>query len=101
MANEKVIALTATGERPASTASGYVMLIVLLVAIVADIYGISRLANAGFRRVERRPALSEHHRAGVERGPEPVAGTLLMIGIAMFRAHRARTAVNHQTPPLI
>ena len=33
MANDKIIALTATSERPASTASGYVMLIVLLLAI--------------------------------------------------------------------
>ena len=43
MANEKVIALTATGEREASTMSGYVMLIVLLVAILADIYGVRGL----------------------------------------------------------
>jgi regulator of protease activity HflC (stomatin/prohibitin superfamily) len=44
VAKEKVIALTATSERPASTASGYAMLIVLLLAILADAYGISRLS---------------------------------------------------------
>jgi regulator of protease activity HflC (stomatin/prohibitin superfamily) len=40
-----VIALTATGERPASTSSGYVMLIVLLLAILADAYGIQQLGS--------------------------------------------------------
>jgi hypothetical protein len=39
----KVIALTATSERQASTSSGYVMLIILLLAILADVYGIQRL----------------------------------------------------------
>ena len=43
MANDKVIALTATSERPASTYSGYLMLIVLLVAIAADVLAISSL----------------------------------------------------------
>jgi regulator of protease activity HflC (stomatin/prohibitin superfamily) len=43
VANDKVIALTATAERPASTASGYAMLIVLLLAILADVYAISTL----------------------------------------------------------
>jgi regulator of protease activity HflC (stomatin/prohibitin superfamily) len=43
MADGKVIALTATGERQASTSSGYVMLIVLLLAILADAYAISSL----------------------------------------------------------
>jgi regulator of protease activity HflC (stomatin/prohibitin superfamily) len=46
VANDKVIALTATSERPASTMSGYGMLVVLLLAIVADIYGIKRLGSA-------------------------------------------------------
>jgi regulator of protease activity HflC (stomatin/prohibitin superfamily) len=45
VANDKVIALTATGERPAATFSGYVMLGLLLLAIVADIYGISQLGD--------------------------------------------------------
>ena len=47
MANENVIALTATSERPASTLSGYVMLIVLLLAILADVYGIQQLGSFG------------------------------------------------------
>src|SRR5690242_1065613 len=46
VANDKVIALTATSERPASTMSGYAMLIILLVAILADIYGITQLGSA-------------------------------------------------------
>lgn len=47
MANDKVIALTATSERPASTSSGYAMLIVLLLAILADVYGIQQLGSYG------------------------------------------------------
>ena len=47
MANGKVIALTATSERPAATSSGYVMLIVLLLAVLADVYGIQRLGSDG------------------------------------------------------
>ena len=47
MANDEVIALTATSERPASTSSGYVMLIVLLLAILADVYGIQFLGAPG------------------------------------------------------
>lgn len=47
MANDKVIALTATSERPAVTFSGYAMLGILLVTIVADIYGISQLGARG------------------------------------------------------
>jgi regulator of protease activity HflC (stomatin/prohibitin superfamily) len=39
----KVIALTATTEREASTSSGYAMLIVLLLAILANVYAISSL----------------------------------------------------------
>ena len=46
MANDKIIALTATSERPAATMSGYAMLIVLFVAILADVYGITQLSNA-------------------------------------------------------
>ena len=46
MSDEKVIALTATSERSASTLSGYAMLIVLLLAILADIYGIGKLGDA-------------------------------------------------------
>ncbi|MFL6746039.1 MAG: SPFH domain-containing protein [Sphingomicrobium sp.] len=47
MANNEVIALTATAERPASTMSGYVMLIVLFVAILADIYAITTISDTG------------------------------------------------------
>ena len=45
MMNDKVIALTATSERPASTFSGYAMLILLLVAILADVFGIQQLGT--------------------------------------------------------
>ena len=45
MANNQVIALTATQERPAATLSGYAMLILLFFAIVAAIYGINRLSG--------------------------------------------------------
>jgi len=44
VAEGKVIALTATSEREAATMSGYAMLIVLLLAILADAYGINRIA---------------------------------------------------------
>ena len=43
MSDDKVIALTATSERPASTISGYAMLVVLLLAILADVYAISSM----------------------------------------------------------
>jgi regulator of protease activity HflC (stomatin/prohibitin superfamily) len=62
VANDKVIALTATGEREANTFSGYAMLIVLLVAILADIYGISRLA----------------------RGPDPLGLAIVIIATLTF-----------------
>ena len=45
MADGKVVALTATGERPAGTSSGYAMLIVLLLAILADVYAITSLPH--------------------------------------------------------
>ena len=45
MVSDKVIALTATSERPALTSSGYAMLIVLLLAILADVFGIQRLGS--------------------------------------------------------
>ena len=44
MAEGKVIALTATSERPASTYSGYVMLVILVAAILADAFGIQQLS---------------------------------------------------------
>jgi regulator of protease activity HflC (stomatin/prohibitin superfamily) len=43
VANGKVIALTATSERPGSTRSGYAMLAVLLLAMLADILAITSL----------------------------------------------------------
>jgi regulator of protease activity HflC (stomatin/prohibitin superfamily) len=46
VAEGKVLALTPTSERDAATMSGYVMLIVLLLAIMADVYGIQRLGGA-------------------------------------------------------
>ena len=45
MADGKVIALTATTEREASTSSGYAMLVVLLLAILVDIYSITSLPH--------------------------------------------------------
>jgi regulator of protease activity HflC (stomatin/prohibitin superfamily) len=47
VANDKVIALTATSERPASTMSGYAMLVVLLLAVLADVFGIQQLGSYG------------------------------------------------------
>jgi len=43
VAEGKVIALTATGEKPASTYSGYAMLVVLLLAVFADAFAIYSL----------------------------------------------------------
>ena len=43
MADEKVIGLTATSERRATTSSGYAMLIVLVLAVLADAYAIYSL----------------------------------------------------------
>ena len=45
MADQKTIALTATSERPAGTSNGYAMLIVLLLAIGADVYAITSLPH--------------------------------------------------------
>jgi regulator of protease activity HflC (stomatin/prohibitin superfamily) len=45
VADGKVIALTATSEREASTSSGYVMLVVLVLAILADLYAITSLPH--------------------------------------------------------
>ncbi|HTG64214.1 MAG TPA: SPFH domain-containing protein [Sphingomicrobium sp.] len=45
MVESNVIALSSSRERPASTASGYAMLLVLLLAIVAQVYGIVQLAR--------------------------------------------------------
>src|SRR5438045_7269744 len=45
MTESNVIALNMSRERTASTASGYVMLILLLVAILAQVWAIIELAN--------------------------------------------------------
>jgi regulator of protease activity HflC (stomatin/prohibitin superfamily) len=45
MTESNVIALNMSRERPASTMSGYVMLLVLLLAIVAQIWAIAQLAS--------------------------------------------------------
>jgi regulator of protease activity HflC (stomatin/prohibitin superfamily) len=47
VAKDKVIALTATGERPAATLSGYPMLVAALLTVAMDAYGIYRLPNGG------------------------------------------------------
>src|SRR6186713_1349349 len=47
MSESKTIALTASRERPAQAYSGYLMLLVLLVAIIVQVWGIFGLANGG------------------------------------------------------
>ena len=48
MTDSTVIALSANRERPASTISGYMMLIVLLLAIAAEIWAVIQLGGGGF-----------------------------------------------------
>jgi regulator of protease activity HflC (stomatin/prohibitin superfamily) len=45
MVESNVVALTSSRERTASTASGYMMLALLLLAIVAQVYGVLQLAR--------------------------------------------------------
>jgi regulator of protease activity HflC (stomatin/prohibitin superfamily) len=45
MSDSKAIALTASRERPASTSSGYLMLLLLLVAVIVQVWGIVGLAR--------------------------------------------------------
>jgi hypothetical protein len=45
MVESNVVALTSSRERQTSTASGYIMLALLLLSIVVQIYGIVQLAN--------------------------------------------------------
>ena len=45
MSDSKTIALTASRERPASTSSGYLMLLLLLVAVIVQVWGIVGLAR--------------------------------------------------------
>ena len=47
MEDHVAVALTSNRERAAATASGYVMLLVLVLAAVVQIYGIATLANDG------------------------------------------------------
>ena len=48
MVDHKAIALTSSREREMATASGYAMLLVLLAALLFEIYGIASLANDRF-----------------------------------------------------
>nr|WP_294850993.1 SPFH domain-containing protein [uncultured Sphingomonas sp.] len=43
--SDSIIALTASRERPAATASGYAMLLALLAVLLVEIYGITQLAT--------------------------------------------------------
>ena len=45
MTESNVMALNMSRERPAATMSGYVMLLILLLAIVAQVWGVAQLAN--------------------------------------------------------
>ncbi len=45
MTESTIIALTSSRERPAATASGYLMLFLLLVAIILQVFGVVGLAN--------------------------------------------------------
>ena len=45
MSNSKTVALTASGERPARAVSGYLMLLLLLVAILWQLWGILSLSR--------------------------------------------------------
>jgi regulator of protease activity HflC (stomatin/prohibitin superfamily) len=78
VAKDKVIALSATSERAASTLSGYPMLVVALLAIAMDAYAIYRLPNGG------SPALSV---------ALMIAGTILFIlvipGFYMLQPNQA------------
>ena len=48
MNDSKVIALTSSREREAATASGYIMLVLLVVAIAIQVYGVTNLASENF-----------------------------------------------------
>jgi regulator of protease activity HflC (stomatin/prohibitin superfamily) len=45
MVDSNIVALNSSRERPASTASGYLMLLILVLAIAVQIFGIVRLVN--------------------------------------------------------
>jgi len=46
MSESKIVALTASRERPATSASGYIMLLLLLIVVMIPIYGIVSLIQA-------------------------------------------------------
>ena len=48
MVDHKMVALTSSREREMATASGYAMLLLLLAALLFEIYGIASLANDRF-----------------------------------------------------
>jgi regulator of protease activity HflC (stomatin/prohibitin superfamily) len=78
VANDEVIALTATKEVVAPTSSGYLLLIVLIAAILADIYGFRTL----------------HYAPGVPVGVAIVVGAtlvfiLIMAGFYMLQPNQA------------
>ena len=54
MAKNDVIALTSSRERPASTISGYAMLVALLLVIVLIVFGVANLANDNVGRAADR-----------------------------------------------
>ena len=45
MSESKIMALTASHERPSATTSGYIMLLLLLIAVAVQIFGIVSLVN--------------------------------------------------------
>ena len=45
MVESNVVALTSSRERPASTASGFLMLLLLVLAVIVQVWGIVQLAN--------------------------------------------------------
>ena len=45
MVESNVVALTSSRERPASTASGFLMLLLLVLAVIVQVWGIAQLAN--------------------------------------------------------
>lgn len=78
MAKGDVIALTSSRERPASTMSGYVMLLVLLLTIALMVWGIARLIQDQF---------------GLTTGLATIGGSILMIlvmsGFYMLQPNQA------------
>ena len=78
MAKGDVIALTSSRERPASTMSGYAMLVVLLLLIALTVFGVASLAD---ERVDALPI------AAVIFGP--LLGVLAAAGFYMLQPNQA------------